>query len=143
MSPVLTWLNYIIPVSTYIYCTVIKFGVALDFHLKPVILLQKKNIRINIGEGYLSHTCTLFFQARILKLNDIHEFIVCNHMFKNLEKFQESGGQYHYSTRNRNLLCPIFQILALTQHSIFISVPHFWNSLQINLRSIGKFHTFK
>ena len=96
-----------------------------------------------MGEGYLSHTCTLFFQAKILKLNDIHKFIVCNYMFKNLEKFQESGGQHHYATRNRNLLCPNFQRLALTQHSIFFSGPHFWNSLPINLRSIDEFHMFK
>ena len=50
-------------------------------------------------ESNLSHTCTLFFQAKILKLKDMHTFIACNYMFKYLEKFQESRGQHHYATK--------------------------------------------
>ena len=92
-----------------------------------------------MGEGYLSHTCTLFFQDKILKLSDIYNFIVCNFMLKNLEKFKESGGQHHYSTRNRNLLCPNCQRLTLTQHFILFSGPHFWNSPPIILRIIDEF----
>ena len=46
-----------------LYCNKI-WGGTYDSHLKPVLLLQKKIIRIIMGEGYLSHTCTLFFQAK-------------------------------------------------------------------------------
>ena len=97
------------------YCNKI-WGGTYDSHLKLDILLLKKNYSYNYGSGLpLPHmNCTLFFHAKILKLKDIHEFIVCNYMFKNVEKFRKTGGQHHYTTRNQNLACPKLQRLTIT-----------------------------
>ena len=124
-----------------LYCNVI-WGGTYQSHLEPIIKLQKKVIRIIMGEHYLAHTCNLFFQAKILKFSDLHRFLVCNHMYKNLNQYINLNNHV-YSTRNRDNIAPMFQRLSLTQHSVSYSGPHIWNSLPENLKNIQSFPTFK
>ena len=124
-----------------LYCNM-AWGGAYESHLKPVILLQKKIIRIIMSQHYLAHTNDLFFQSKILKFNDIHKFIVCLYVHKNLNKFLNQN-QHPYATRSRDLIVPHFHRLTLTQRSISYIGPRFWNTLPPDLRNIDRFSEFK
>ena len=54
------------------YCILI-WGNAADTHLKKLILLQKRAIRIISRAQYLEHTTNLFSQLKILKLKDLYK----------------------------------------------------------------------
>jgi hypothetical protein len=64
-----------------LYCNLI-WGGTYGTHLLPLEILQKKIIRIINGESYLAHTASLFHRANILKLADLHKFVLAVHMFK-------------------------------------------------------------
>ena len=53
------------------YCNLI-WGTAHITNLHPLIILQKKCIRIICGADYLDHTNPLFESTKILKLEQIH-----------------------------------------------------------------------
>ena len=65
-----------------LYCNKIWVCTFDDSHLKTVILLQKKSDSYNYGRRFPFPHMYIFFQAKILKLKDIHTFIVCNYMLK-------------------------------------------------------------
>ena len=62
------------------YCN-IAWGGTFPAHLHPLVLLQKNTIRIISNEGYLAHTDPLFYRARIMKLQDIHKYLLGQYMF--------------------------------------------------------------
>ena len=66
------------------------WGDACDIHLKPILKLQKKAIRIITQSGRLEHTRPLFTKLNILRLEEILFYKVALTMFK----------VYHYITPN-------------------------------------------
>ena len=52
-----------------------------NVHLNTVEMLQKKVIRIITGSEYLAHTNDLFLKAKILKLFDLHEYLLLLYFF--------------------------------------------------------------
>ena len=131
--------SFVFPYVTYC-CSA--WGATYPTHLKPLIVMQKKVIRIINGASYLSHTNNLFLQGNILKLVDIYKFSVGVFMFKNsnLEVFYSN---HDYNTRNRDQPNPTFQRLTLTQHSIFFNGPRLWNSIPENIRESSSLPVFK
>ena len=63
-------------------------------------------------------------------------------MHTNLNQYINSNNHV-YSTRNRDIVAPMFQRLAATQHSVSYSGPHIWNSLPQNFKNIQSFSTCK
>ena len=117
-------------VYPYLFYSNLVWGGTFFSHLQPLIVLQKKIIRIINNACYHQHTNPLFYQNRILKLQDIHFFTLAVFMFKN----QNSPIFYHphlQNTRNRELPRPVFQRLTLTQRSVFFKGLTVWNSLPI------------
>ena len=57
-----------------IYCNVL-WGGTYSTIIDKLFLLQKKIIRIMFNANYQFHTTPLFFQAKILKVADIHEYL--------------------------------------------------------------------
>ena len=55
------------------YCNLI-WGTAHDTNLNPLIVLQKKCIRIINRAGYIDHTDPLFKSTKLLKLGQMHVF---------------------------------------------------------------------
>ena len=127
---------------TFVFYSNLVWGGTFFSHLQPLILLQKKIVRIINSAHYLQHTNPLFYQNRILKFQDIHFFTLAVFMFKN----ENSSIFYHphlQNTRNRELPRPVFQHLTLTQHSVFFKGPTAWNSLPQTVRESRNLDRFK
>ena len=116
-------------------------GGAAKTNLNPIVLLQKKIVRIICGAEYLAHTNILFFQTKILKFHDIHTFLLCLYFHQNSNSF--TTHLHNYSTRNRDQYVPSFERLDLTQRSIYFTAPNAWNALPPSLKSIPKYSIFK
>ena len=119
------------------------WGGTFPTHLQPLFLLQKRAVRIVVKADYLAHTNEIFFNLKILKLPDIHKFLVLQYVYNNLDNFQLPNSIHHYNTRRQNELRPQFQRLTLTQHSLKFSGPKFWNSLPLNIRQSNSIISFK
>ena len=131
--------GFIYPFLTY---NILIWGSTNSIHLKPLIIQQKRIIRLLSGANYLDHTTPLFYDLNLLKLVDIHKFHASVYMFK--RQFNENLTVNHnLNTRNRNELVPKFQRLSRTQQAISYVGPHIWNSLPTSIRNIPKLNTFK
>ena len=58
-----------------IYCNHV-WGCARATYVKPLVTLQKKDIRILSGEKPETHTDPLFKQMNLLKCEDIHKYLI-------------------------------------------------------------------
>ena len=109
------------------------WGGTYPTHLHPLFLLQKRAVRIVVKADYLAHTNEIFLNLKILKLPDIHKFLVLQYVFKNFDNFQLPNSIQRFSSRRPNELRPQFQRLTLTQHSLKFSGPNFWKSLPLEI----------
>ena len=68
-------------VYPYLIYGVLLWGDASLIHLHPLIILQKKVLRVITSSHYLAHTEPLFQKTKILRLNDIYSYILGIHMY--------------------------------------------------------------
>jgi hypothetical protein len=125
-----------------IYCNLV-WGGTHGAHLSPLVVLQKKIVRIITGEGYLAHTDPLFFRTGILKLADIHTYILGLYAHKAISVGSFHLSEHQYFTRNRYDPVPPFQRLTLSQRAVSYAAPRTWNSLPQTIRDCASFGTFK
>ena len=111
-------------------------------HLEPLVLLQKRAIRIINGSTYFAHTNPLFLSLNILKLNDVAFYFICVHMYKNLDKY-DTLGNHGYNTRNASNLRSNFHRLTSSQRSFDYIGPTYWNKLPVDIRRSNKLSSFK
>ena len=123
------------------YCNAL-WGGTNQTHLQPLIVLQKKCLRIIHKTGFLDHTLPLFISSSILQIKDIHRYSVTCFLFKNYDLISNLTRSHSYSTRD-NSLVPRFQRLELCKRSIYYSGVIFWNMLDNQTLSIENYHTFK
>ena len=109
------------------YCNLI-WGGTFPTHLYPLIILQKRIMRIIFNRPYLEHTKPLFLEARILQIGDLYKYNLSKFMYLNQDNpiYQNRNV---YISRQSNLLVPQFQRLSTTQHSINFQGPHLWNQI--------------
>ena len=137
---VLLQLYYTLIYPYLIYANLV-WGGTHEVYLKGLKLLQKKVVRIICNSDYLAHTDPLFFSLNILKISDIHTYLLAIYAFKSINSFQ--SHQHSYNTRNRDDLVPAFQRISLTQNAISYSVPSVWNSLPLYIRKSSSLSIFK
>ena len=98
--------------SYLIYCVEI-WGSASDAHLLPLILLQKKIVRVISFSPYLAHTKEIFLKLNILPFKDLVVHRIGIQMFKNnvgflpnaVENLFTANATVHNSnTRNKHKL---------------------------------------
>ena len=126
----------------YLTYNIIVWGSTNPSHLNPLIILQKRIVRILAGSEYLAHSTPLFLKLSILKLLDLHKYFVCMYMFdeRNREDFSIN---HNLNTRNRNNLQPKFHRLSKTQHALSYVGPKIWNDLPCNIKSVRSLPIFK
>ena len=101
----------------FLYCLPV-FGATYDTHLQPLILLQKRAIRLISNAAFLANTEPLFKMQKILKFNDIYKHSIACYMFKNQHLLHEFVPEHTHFTRYRNLLVPPFERLRSTSQSV-------------------------
>ena len=125
-----------------IYCLPI-YGATYDTHLQPLILLQKRAIRLISNAGYLDNTEPLFKLQRILKINDLYKFNVACYIFKNQNILSSFSRSHDHFTRNRNNLLPPFERLRSTTQSVVYNGIRIWNEIPENIIGCNTMDSFK
>ena len=123
------------------YCNLI-WGFTYQCHLNPLILLQKRLIRLICNESFLAHTNPLFLDKRILKIPDVIEYRLLTYVFKNMDTLY-SANFHSYNTRRVLDLRPNFHRTVMTQRSINYVGPTHWNRLPVELKCIQRLSSFK
>ena len=123
------------------YCNLI-WGNTFATHLNPLIILQKRAIRLVCKKSYYFHTDSLFKNSKILKLVDINKLNLACFMYKNhLDPIFTRN--HPYGTRNQNSSLPAFQRLTMTQQSIYYSGPLLWNTIPPEIKHSSSLDSFK
>ena len=65
----------------FIYCNHV-WGGAYETNLKPLVILQKRCVRIITMSEYYEHTDPLFAKLGLLKLHDINKYIISKFMYR-------------------------------------------------------------
>ena len=127
-SLILPYLNY----------GLLAWGNACQTLLDKIILLQKRVIRIISHTHFLAHTDPLFFDNKVLKINDLflyqlglfmydYKHNVLPAVFNSMFQFNQSI--HSYPTRHSgDIHLPLLRT-RLAQHSYSYEGPKFWNSL--------------
>ena len=129
-------------VYPYLTYNILIWGSTNFNHLSPLVIQQKRIIRIITNSNYIAHTSPLFYKLGLLKLVDIHKFQAAVYMYKN--QFNDLYINNHgLNTRNSHNLVPKHHKLSRTQQAISYVGPKIWNKLPISIGIIPNLNTFK
>ena len=129
-------------VNSYLQYCVVVWGGTYQRYLQPLMVLQKRAIRLVYNAPFLESTNNLFYQCRSLKIIDLYSYNLGMMIFRG--KLENLPIHSHeYLTRNRVNFATSFHRLTLTQHSVTFCAVKFWNSLPSHLKLIREIHAFK
>ena len=127
----------------FTYCNVV-WGNTFPTHVKPIIVLQKKLVRIITNSHYLEHTSPLFKLTNILPYEKLHSYLLALHMFRKLSSNQIRNSTRHdYNTRSGSEIHIPFHRLSISQHSVDYASGHVWNMLPQYLKNCVNMRQFK
>ena len=116
--------------------------------MNPLLLLQKRVVRIISGAGYRDHTDPLFINLSLLKLEDIHKLELLKFVHSQLNiatviNFDAVSAVHHQNLRSQNMLRLPQPRSEATKRFVAYSGCLAWNSLPQDLKSIENNATFK
>jgi len=134
------------------YCCVV-WGCTSMNKLNPIILLQKKCVRIIANTDPRAHTTFLFKKFSLLKVNEICDFQTALFMFKFTKDrlprtfsnyFIRATSSHHYSTRSSQsgYLIPSVKT-TVRQRNIRYRGPVIWNKLPTEIQKLSSLFLFK
>ena len=131
--------NHVYPYLTY---NILVWGGTYRTHLEPIIVQQKRAIRIIKDLPFLSHTNEHFKNLGILKFLDLYKFqaLLYMYQFKDSPQFART---HDLNTRYSSNLVSSFNRLDLCQHSVTFTGPTFWNELPDHLKQLNTISKFK
>ena len=122
------------------YCNIV-WGGTCNNHLNKLVLLQKRAIRVISNSGYLDHTAPIFKKLNLLKLDDIHIYMLGVYMFCNHHLFRPCV--HNYATRNRGDIRKSFYRLTKCQQAVSYAGPLIWNDVPEEIKNVTSMHLFK
>ena len=132
------------------YCNVV-WGSAYNNHLNPLVVLQKKAVRIINKSNYDAESAPIFHTLRLLNISNIHKLncliFMYNCLTKNKfpvfrNKISENAFSHDYNTRQRGQLNSPFERLEICKRSFLCKGICLWNNLDINVKC-SNFNSFK
>ena len=133
------------------YCNIV-WGNSGKTKVNPILLLQKKAIRICTSSGYLSKTKPLFHRLKTLTTYDIHTHQTALFMQKfNLKLlpevflnfFQHNANVHKYPTRHSQDFHLSNPKILLAHKSIRHNGPDVWNALPTKIKKCKSLCSFK
>ena len=133
------------------YCNLIWGGTA-STHLEPLILLQKKSIRIISKSGYFDHTEKLFKDHKMLTVPKIYDNNCAKFMFQCYKnhnysyfrsKLQKNSDFHTYETRSKDLLRKPLVRLNKFNNSFLTKGMDIWNLLPDKIKTVESLDSFK
>ena len=134
----------------FTYC-ILAWGAVHKATLQPLVLHQKKLIRILTNSDYYAHTNTLFKQLKILNLENLYVFHTLLYMYKALvmnrypdvkNSILSIQANHVHATRINHLRMPYCRVDRCKQMIVYQSIKH-WNSLPVNIKEKMNFYSFK
>ena len=134
-----------------IYCNII-WGSAVKTIIKPLILLQKKCLRIICKVDFLEHTDPLFSETKLLKIEHIYKVNCAQFIYKcyNTNLFNEFKSKlitqreiYNHNTRGNSQLRLPFTKLKKYQQSFFYVGIKMWNEIPSSIKLANSLVFFK
>ena len=148
---VLKMLYHSLILSHLQYCTLL-WANSYYSHLQKLRLLQKKAIRIISNADYLAHSSKIFFNMKLLKLDDIRTFQLGTFMYKLRynklpsaipHMFVTNENIHSHNTRNKNgYLIPNVRTNC-RKFTVSYAGPILWNSFPQKLRQLPSEVLFK
>lgn len=120
--------------------------------LQPLLLLQKKVVRIIAGTHYLAHTASLFKDYSLLTITDLYKLQLAIFMYRyhkgTLPKifdhyFSLNASLHDHNTRIKFNLHPTLCRTNVRRFTVRLAGPKIWNAIDIGLRNIGSLNAFK
>ena len=119
--------------------------------LQPLLLYQKKLVRIITNSDFYAHTNPLFKQLKILKLEDLFVYHTQLFMYKTLvlnkypkikESILDAQINHNYATRENNLRLPYCRTKKGTQN-LYYQLSKNWNLLPTHIKNKESLNAFK
>ena len=131
-------------IEVYInYCNLL-FGNASYTHLSPLVVAQKKAIRIVANQPYRSHTNPIFLFLNLLKVADIYKYQLGIYMWKNEVIFEQNFRINLHNTRSGDHYVPSRQRLTRAfNQSIMYQAPHNWQDIPATIINSPSLSSFK
>ena len=117
----------------FLYCLPI-FGATYDTHIEPLILLQKRAIRILSNSDPFAHTEPLFRLHDILKLRDLYKYSLGIFAYNNQDILQNFSRSHDHFTRNRDELLRPLDRLRSTEQSVVSSAVKLWVDIPADVK---------
>ena len=134
-----------------IYCNII-WGSASKTAIRPLILLQKKCLRIICKANYLDHTDPLFSETKLLKVTQIFKLNCAQFIYKcyNTNLFPDFRSKlvlqneiHNYNTRGNTLIRSPYERLVLCRNSFFYTGISIWNNIPPEIKDAKHIHYFR
>ena len=144
---------YLSLICPYLNYCILSWGCASQTLLNPIILLQKRLIRLISGSEFYAHTNPLFKAQNILKLCDIFKLQCQIFMYRTMvtdkypqykEKIRSLQSTHHYNTRSNHLRTPYCRLNTCKQLVLYQGISN-WNCLPTFIkekRSVGSFRKY-
>ena len=138
-------------VHSYLTYGVMLWGSAHQKHLKRLITLQKRSMRIITGSKYNEHSDPLFKSLHIPKLDDLLNIQMCKtiHAFLNGELpnplrpiFCSNSNVHSFNTRQHNDLHFAPMRMDIVFRSFICRAPNLWSKLPDRLKDIRSTQSF-
>ena len=119
------------------YCNII-WANNKSSRLKPILLLQKKIIRIITNSSYQSHSRPLFSLAKQLTISDLNKLLIATFMYRHYKNCLPSVFQgyfcmnstlHGYFTRGSNKLHISYARTDVMRSQLRIAGPKLWNTI--------------
>ena len=144
---ILRQLYYSLIYPHLLYC-IEAWGSTYPTHIKPLVLLQKKIIRIITFSPWQAHTSELFIATKILPLQKILFLSICVLVYSELcgdcqVKFNFNSRSHNHNTRNRSKLATSLRTSNYYCRSIEHTGAQFFNFIPDHLKNQLTVHRFK
>ena len=132
------------------YC-ILAWGSCSRQVIQPLIIMQKKLIRILTSSDYYAHTSPLFHSLALLKLDDIYNLTLMNIMFQTLtlnkhpsikQKITQVQPDHRYGVRTIRLALPFTRVKKCEQMYLYQGIKQ-WNVLPAYLKVLLSISSFK
>ena len=103
--------------SLLLYCNLI-WSNTNKTDLTPIILTQKRILRIITKSEFLAHTRPLFKSTRILNVENLRKLSLAVYCYRNKNNLNHLMAQHDYYTRHRNQLRPAIHRISHFEKSL-------------------------
>ena len=136
----------------YLLYNAIIWGSASVTVLKPLIVLQKRSIRLIHNLRYRDSTNSIFKEFKYLRVDELHTYMICLFMYKFTKKqlpsifdkyfISNSSIHYHSTRQSEHFHVPLFKT-KLGNNSIKKKGVFIWQEIHIIYLQVDSYYVFK